>query len=370
MPMTGTGLAGPPRTRSWRRTTARSATTAWIASRALVGAIWLGVALLHPRHVDGTGPARSLLSWDGQWYARIATDGYEDYSALRFFPLLPLVGRAVGALFWDSATIGLLLTANVAALVYLTALAALTQRETGDESAARRVVWLAALAPGAVALALPYTEALAGALAVGMFVALRSRTLWAAAACGFLSGLARPTGILLAAPAAIELLRPDGTGRWTARCLTVASPLLGTAVYLLWCGFSFGDPWIPYTVQTRTDLRGAWLANPVAALLDSGHGGLDWRPTLLLVGVAAALVIVVLRRLPLAYGAWTVLMVAAALTSSHGHSAPRYLAGTFPLIIAAGLVTTSRWVFGVALAAATASCATLTVLGFTSSYVP
>ena len=191
-----------------------------------------------------------------------------------------------------------MLTANVAALVYLTALAALTRRETGDESAARRVVWLAALAPGAVALALPYTEALAGALAVGMFVALRSRTLWAAAACGFLSGLARPTGILLAAPAAIELLRPDGTGRWTARCLTVASPArhrrLPAVVRVL-----LRDPWTLHRADPYRPAR-AWLANPVAALLDSGHGGLDWRPTLLLVGVAA-LAIVVLRRLPLAY---------------------------------------------------------------------
>ena len=168
MPMTGTRLAGPPRTRT-RRASTRPAVVAWIASRALIGVVWLAAALLHPRHGDGTGPARALLAWDGAWYARIAADGYDEYPALRFFPLFPLLGRAVAALFQGSATLGLLSVANLAALGYLFGLAVLTRRETGDEAAAGRVVWLAALAPGAAALALPYTEVLAGALAVGMF---------------------------------------------------------------------------------------------------------------------------------------------------------------------------------------------------------
>lgn len=369
MPITGTGLAGPPRTRSGPATV-RPAIAAWVASRALIGVVWLAVALLHPRHGDGTGPAGALLSWDGEWYAQITADGYDEYPALRFFPLLPLLGRAVGALFGGSATIGLLLTANLAALAYLVALAKLTRRETADQGAADRVVWLAALAPGAAVLVLPYTEALAGALAVGMFLALRSRRLWVATLCGLLSGLTRPTGILLAAPAAIELFRRGGGWRWAPRCLAVASPLLGTGAYLLWCGAVYGNPLIPYTVQTRTELRGAVVANPVAGLFHTSGGGLDWRITLLIIGVAAGLAVVVLRRLPLAYGVWTLLMLGAAVTSSHGNSAPRYLAATFPLLIAAALSTRSRWVFGAALALAAVGCVALAMLGFTSSYVP
>ena len=201
-----------------------------------------------------------------------------------------MLGRATGALLQAAPRSGCCSVANLAALAYLVLLVRLTRRETGDGAAAGRVAWFAALAPGAAVLALPYTEALAGALAVGMFLALRGRRPLAAAGCGLLSGLARPTGVLLVVPAAIELFRPlpRGGRQWASRSLAVASPLLGTAGYLLWCAAAYGRPLLPYTVQTRTDLRGAWLANPVAGLLQGGEGGLDWRPTLFLVGAARA----------------------------------------------------------------------------------
>lgn len=362
----------PARPRTPPRAAHRPAVAAWAVSRALVVGVWLVAATVHPRHGDGTGPAGALLGWDATWYARIAADGYEEQSGLRFFPLLPLLARAAGALLPGGTTVGLFLVANAAALAYLALLAELTRRETGDRAAGGRAAWFAALAPGAAVLALPYTEALAGALAVGMFLALRGRRPLLAAGCGVLSGLARPTGVLLVVPAVVELFRPLPRGRrqWALRGLAAASPLFGTAGYLLWCAATYGRPLLPYSVQTSADLRGAWLANPVAGLLRGGEGGLDWRPTLLLVGTACALAVVVARRLPGSYLAWTLAMLGAAVTSSHGHSLPRYLAATFPLLVAAALVTRSRLAFGVGLAGAAAGSATLAALGFTSSYVP
>ena len=40
-----------------------------------------------------------LLSWDASWYERIAARGYGrlGHQALRFFPLLPVLARAVRA---------------------------------------------------------------------------------------------------------------------------------------------------------------------------------------------------------------------------------------------------------------------------------
>jgi len=237
---------------------------------------------------------------------------------------------------------------------------------------AARVPWLAALAPGASALVLPYTEAVAGALAVGMFLCLRRHRLLGAAACGLLSGLVRPTGVLLAVPAAIELVRdrPRGIRDLAARGLAVVSPLLGTGCYLAWCGVRYGHPMLPYTVQTQSRLRGGWVVNPAKTLFHYVPGGLDWRLNVGLIVLGIGLLVVALRRLPLSYGVWSALMFAAAVTSLQQHSLPRYLANMFPLVMAAALVVRSRRAFVAVLGACVICFVLLTGLGFTRHYVP
>ena len=75
---------------------------AWVVARAIVlGA--LGVAHSRRRpHPRRAGPPclrvhQGLLGWDAGWYQAIARHGYAPlgHQALRFFPLLPLVARAL-----------------------------------------------------------------------------------------------------------------------------------------------------------------------------------------------------------------------------------------------------------------------------------
>lgn len=319
--------------------------------------------------------ARGLWVWDAGWYRSIAENGYGDPVHLRFFPLLPLLGRGLGLLIGGRIDLALLALSTVAALAYGALLILLVRFETCDEATARRAAWLAMLAPGAGVLALAYTEPLAGVLTVGFFLALRRRIPLAAVPLGILSGLVRPTGLLLVVPLLIEMWAAYSAGRictaraWSEWAAAALSPVVGTAMYCLWVWRNYGEPLLPYTIQTRRGLRGGVAADPRQHLFTTTHAGLDWRLQLALLVVALALLVVIARRLPLSYAAWSALTLAAAVTSAEGHSLPRYVASTFPLLIGAALVSHGRrwrWV----LLASMLPFGYLAFLGFTPDYVP
>jgi hypothetical protein len=62
-------------------------------------------------------PIMAFTRWDGRWYSGIATDGYEydpnKRSNLAFFPLYPLLGRALSALTHLRPEVSLLIVAHV-----------------------------------------------------------------------------------------------------------------------------------------------------------------------------------------------------------------------------------------------------------------
>lgn len=376
-----TGSPAPPAGWSAAARSARSALLvalpAWLLARVLL-AVALGVvAWLHGGRLPEGGaarPATGLLVWDSGWYHAITQQGYAALGrqSLRFFPLTPLAGRSVGELVGDHPTVGLLLVTNVAALLFAVLVVVLVRQELGDEGIARRSAWLVTLAPGAGVLALGYAEPVAGALAVAFFLLLRRGRVGAVTAVGLASGLSRPTAVLLAVPAVIELF---GTGRpyrarWAARLLAAASPLLGAAAYCAWCWARFGDPLLPYTVQTDPNLRGGLIGNPLTALTHTAPGGQDWRLNLVVLAIAAALLVLVVRRLPASYAAWAALMLAAGVTSTQLHSLPRYCAAVFPLAIAAAIVVHRRasWLPTITVCAGLMSL--LAGLGFAGHYVP
>ena len=81
----------------------KAALPGWIATRVLTLLAWLSARWwLDARH-HGVRPftnALGLFAWDGAFYRGLAEHGYkaETTEALRFFPLYPLVGRALHAL--------------------------------------------------------------------------------------------------------------------------------------------------------------------------------------------------------------------------------------------------------------------------------
>lgn len=354
----------------------------WAAG--LLGLMWFGRApgtarfdtlgLTTPFSPLGDLLVAPAARWDAFWYLRIATDGYGtpgDHAQAAFYPLYPLLMRAGGWVVGSPLVAGILVSLGcfLVALVLLHRLAAL---ELGA-AYARPTVLLVAFFPSALFFSAVYSESLFLLLSVGAFLAAR-RERWAlAGALGGLAAVTRNSGILLLLPLALLFLygpRPGGApalgrARWlpryrlTPQILWLALVPLGLALYLGWSAIALGDAFAPYhaqelwlrhfvplgaltggvdhavdAVRTLTRTGGA-----TAYLAEGGGNSLEpVSQSLLLFGfLAFALVALVgvLRRLPLAYGAYTA--VALAMTLSYPVddqpliSLPRYLLALFPL---------------------------------------
>jgi hypothetical protein len=356
----------------------------WIAARVLVvGALALARFLVDELRPAISGAAaradEGLLGWDASWYASIAEHGYRDATneSVRFFPLVPGITRGLAAITPLDARGALVVVANAAAIFAGVLLYRLARLESGDDALARRTVWLLALAPPAYVLVMGYSEAVATALAVGCFLALRTRRWGWATVAGALAGLARPVGVLLVAPAAVEAARgwratSTRVRRW--RLAAVAAPAAGTGAFLAWVEVRFDDWLLPVRVQRRENLRGTF-ENPLTAVegafreLISGDRVGTGLHAISAIGLVA-LLFVVLRRWPPAYGAFAALMLLAGLSSSNLDSLERYALSTFPFLLAAAGLLTTDWLERLVLTLSAGAMVAYAVLVFLNAAVP
>ncbi|MGA7419645.1 MAG: hypothetical protein WBW80_16730, partial [Acidimicrobiales bacterium] len=174
---------------------------AWALSRIFVlGSLVLArltVSTVRPHNAAAVARAhQGLLGWDAGWYQSIAGHGYaaSGQESLRFFPVFPMVARALGWIPGIGTGVAVVAVANACALAGMAVLVLLVQRETGDPDLARRTVWLLALAPPAYTLVLGYAEGTLLLCTTVAFLAVRSRRWWWAAAAGLVAGGVRPIG--------------------------------------------------------------------------------------------------------------------------------------------------------------------------------
>lgn len=357
----------PDRVRGWI-----AALPGWLLARvivllALVAAIWYR----HGLPQTGNAPdAHGLFVWDSAWYRAIAEHGYGAFprDAVRFFPLLPMVTAAVAWITPLGVGAALLVVCWVAAFGYAVLLFDLVRAEFGDVGVARRAAWLVQLVPGASVLVLGYTEALAGLLAVAYFRLLRSGRWGWLVPVGVASGLARPTGLLLALPALVSMR--DRRASLPVRLAGAASPLLGTGAWLAWAGLRYGDPLLPYRVQTQTSLRGGLITNPLPYLFQPHADGMRLPANVLILIAGLVLLALCVRWLPAPYWLWTLALVGASVTAGQLHSLARYLAGAFPLVIVAAMLLRRRIAFIAALAVTLPVFAYIAFVSFGRYYIP
>jgi hypothetical protein len=313
-----------------------------------------------------------LARWDAVWYLRIADTGYGDSEPrAAFFPLYPLLIRAVatpaggseGALLVASYAVSL--AAFLGALVLLHRLVSL---ELGRRFAAPTLLLLAVF-PAALYFGAPYAESLFLAVSVGAFYAARSgHWAWAGACAAAASGT-RSAGLLLALPLALLWWDSrDRRGRDAAWLLLAPA---GVLAYAAWLGLVEGD------ALRFLDIQDAWsreLTVPLAGAWDGLTAAFDGLRQLasgrrspvyfeeaagdpfriaainiiLFVSLVFALVSCagVLRRLPLAYGAYVasalVLPLSFPVKPQPLMSLPRFLAVLFPIFMWLALVSEER----------------------------
>jgi hypothetical protein len=322
-----------------------------------------------------------LLGSDAGWYQTIAAHGYGELprSAIRFFPLLPLLDRGLSDI--TSLTVGIasLVITNAASLLVGIGVYALVRSEFRDTVVARRAVWLIMLAPPAFVFVMGYSEALLVLLAVAFFVNIRRGNWWWAGLFGYLAGTARPIGCLLVVPAVIEVIRSwrtgGGWGRWTAKAVAIVGSAAGTVTYLGWVSTMYGGGFLePLKIQQQQGHHGA-LADPVStvyhALANLAHGHhignalhVPW------IGVAAILIVVAFWRLPVSYGAFALCVVVVALSGSNLDSFERYALSAFPLSMAGATLLRSQRVAMVTYVLCGAAMGLYAVLAFQGAYVP
>jgi hypothetical protein len=353
----------------------------WFASRVLVFA-----ALAAARHlVDhlGTQPRpialrQGLLGWDAAYYADIARGGYGSvtHDGLRFFPLLPLAGRAVGLLPFVDARGGVVVVANLAALLAAVLLVRLVTLETGDRALAARSAAVLLLAPHAFVFAMGYAESLLCALALAVFLGLRREHWWWAAAAGFGAGLCRPVGVLLVLPALVEAVQAWRRGRAprVAPLVATLAPAAGLATYLLWVRDRTGDLFLVLRLQNARNLRGG----TVSPFTSVGHAfrqlasgdRVGYGLHAVTAVVVVVLVIVVARRLPLSYAVYAAASVGLALCARNLDSIERYSLSTFPLVVAAAMLVRRPMLERTLYVLVAGGLATAAILAFTGTLVP
>lgn len=319
----------------------------------------LATGLLRPYNpIEAPGwPAQAPAGWsqlltvwerfDALWYLSISINGYSaDNASAAFFPVYPLLIRAVSTL-GVPPLVAALLVSNAAYYVALVLVHAITSREFDEHTAQRATLYLV-LSPFALFFLAPYTESLFLAVAAGcLWAARRGRWNWAAL-LGTVGSATRASGFILAlavAAEAVDQARQQHGRERLKRLLpglsAAAAIPLGLVAYAVYWHLYSGDGLRPARVQEVWDKEFTWYGATLAAAarlmprdigeFPNGYSALD----ALLVIVAIACAVWVVRHAPLSYAVFTVGALLLPLFGSSPlrplASMPRYLIPLFPL---------------------------------------
>jgi hypothetical protein len=324
--------------------------------------------------------AAPFARWDSAWYLSIAHGGYDHEPArTAFFPLYPLALRGLGSVIGSDLVAGVLISL-IAFAVSLVLLYRLVALELDDE-VARVTVMLIAFCPMAYFFSAVYSESLFLALSLGcLWSARNGRWAWA----GILGALAageRNSGIALLVPIVLLFLygpRADrepvvvAAGSRLRRLLPRYRPTpalawallvpVGLAAYVVTLALATGDGLAPFHAQQvwfrhfAGPFGGVWdgavaawdglrqlLHGPPPPIYFTKSGGdplVVAGQNMMLFGflVAGAVALVgAFRRLPIAYGAYSLVALAMPLSYPASPqplmSLPRYEVVLFPLFI-------------------------------------
>jgi mannosyltransferase PIG-V len=297
-------------------------------------------------HMVVTGTERQ----DALWFLRLGTDGYrEGDGSAAFFPLYPMLIRAVAWLPVVGPLGAALFISNGAYFLALLLLHALTRRELGAD-AAPRTLWFLALFPTSFFFLAPYSESLFLLLTIAAFGWAR-RERWAlAGAAGAAAALTRSVGAVLIVALLVEAIRQIRREDRPAlpRLLGAAAPALGPLVYFGWWQLRFHDFWAPLDAQRAWRPDGP--AQPLGVLWDALR--LAWRYQtwwlidVVVVAAAVAGIVLAARRIATTYTVYAAASLLLPLLFPLGGrplmSMPRFACVLFPVAWGYAVATERR----------------------------
>ena len=292
--------------------------------------------------------------WDACWYSKVATFGYElGEDSVNFWPVLPGLMRLVAWPLGGNVALSGLIVSGVAYVAAVTGLYRLVTRDF-DRDVAQRTVLFITIAPAALFLFAPFTEAPFLAFSVWAILAARERMWVLAAIAGLLAGLTRIQGVFLVLPIAWEAWvawreRRAATGQALpalSSILATSAPVIGFGSFLLatgvmtgrtpldtqdvWGGKSFHPPWEVVDASLR------WIIERHDSLQALNLGMLLLFIVLVVVGI---------RRLPVSYSLLAipqVVLIAIRIQPTPLTSTARLLEVVFPAFVVIALATGGR----------------------------
>jgi hypothetical protein len=280
---------------------------------------------------------RMMMVGDAWFYRQIAETGYEQptpdakpKNTWAFFPLYPLLLKALGGTSDRSFWILSVIVSNGALLGALFAVAAAGRALGASDDDAERAVWYIALFPTSYFLSLPMTESLFLLLSAAAFLAA-ARERWAVS--GIAAGLAAATRVigicLLPALLLLPLQKRERLSKQQLWLLSIPLSLLAFVAYLY---IHTGDPLAFVHAQTLWGRSG-----PRFAMAFPGSGLTVSKPWnfVALNAVAALLMMTAgvwfLIRRQWSYAAYTLMSALIPLSSGSLQSMARYALVDFPL---------------------------------------
>jgi hypothetical protein len=295
--------------------------------------------------------------WDSAWYLDIAQNGYffdpNRQSSVAFFPLYPLLMRAVGSLIGSNLLAGELIS-NLSFIGALILLYQLTELEFADYLTARRAVLYIALFPTSFFFSAVYSESLFLLLAIGTLYAARCQKWTQAMLAGILCSATRVTGVIVGLVVLLEWLRRHRLtltalvhkSRWCAllcavredgkSLATISLIPLGLGTYMAYLAVRFGDAFAFVVAQRQWDSPvigpHAVIWNTISDLLAGVHFWWCAPLDLAVFFMAFALCFAIWRRLGESYGIYSLLCILIPMFTST-RSMSRYVLVAFPLFM-------------------------------------
>jgi hypothetical protein len=339
-----------------------------VASRLLI-ILLANMALMMLKNDNGHW-AESLSwmwsKWDSGHFLQVARHGYLNEGEERFFivflPLYPFFIRC-GAFFFHSFEWTGVIISNLSLWIAGCYLYFLIRLDYNRRIASYAVLLLLFF-PFSFFWGIVYSDSLFLALSIMTFYYLRKVNWAAAACCGFLAALTRNFGVLLAAPALLELFwATDPAAKLKKRDYSglkefgrqVWYPLaipLGFGIYLLSNKMVTGD-WFKFAIYqsqhwgNRFGFFAANLANYFSYAINGKacERIAMWIPQMILLGLGLGLFFYgFYRQIRLPYLLYMLLYLFTCASATWLISGARYVTGLFPIyLLLALLVRQQRW---------------------------
>ncbi len=196
---------------------------------------------------------KGFAQFDGIFYLRIARDGYSQFEQA-FFPLYPMLIKALSPIFAGNTLIGSLLIANLSFLVGLVVFRKYLQLilPANQRKHIAFIILTLLLFPTSFFFGSSYTEGLFFLLVISTFYFLHKKNYWLVALLAFLASLTRFIGVFLFIPILISLLQISNFKLQIQRkyLALTAAPFLGLGTYIYYLWSTTGDPFAFFTSQS------------------------------------------------------------------------------------------------------------------------